>query len=206
MDYLRIHDWEQFQQYKDNRPIHWIKVHHALLENYKYSVLSDSEFGQLMKIWLLASRINNKIPNDPSWIKEKTGMSLKPNIDKYIELGFLEFDGSVRNRTKSYEIVPREEKSREEKSRNIYGQFQNVKLTDNEYQSLIEKFGEEKTKEKIESLSEYVQSKGKRYKDHYATILAWARKAGDYGKSGDNSRRDSPFLRALREKRERDPS
>ena len=31
----------------------------------------------------------------------------------------------------------------------------------------------------MERLSEYIQSKGKRYKSHYATILAWARKDAD---------------------------
>ena len=30
--------------------------------------------------------------------------------------------------------------------------------------------------DKIDALSEYMRSKGKIYKDHYATILAWDRK------------------------------
>jgi hypothetical protein len=30
--------------------------------------------------------------------------------------------------------------------------------------------------QRIEALSEYMKSKGKTYKDHYATILSWARK------------------------------
>lgn len=56
----------------------------------------------------------------------------------------------------------------------IYGEFENVKLTDEEYQKLQEKFID--FQDKIESLSIYIKSKGDKYKDHYATILNWERK------------------------------
>ena len=55
---------------------------------------------------------------------------------------------------------------------NIYGEFKNVKLTDEEYQKLKEK----DLLPYIEKLSSYIASKGKRYKSHYATILNWSRK------------------------------
>lgn len=55
---------------------------------------------------------------------------------------------------------------------NIYGEFKNVKLTDNEYKKLEEK----NLLPYIEKLSSYIASKGKRYKSHYATILTWSRK------------------------------
>ena len=63
-----------------------------------------------------------------------------------------------------------------------FGEFQNVILTDAEYEKLIEKLGDDKTGQLIENLSEYVHSKGKRYKSHYATILQWSKrdkKTGD---------------------------
>ena len=55
---------------------------------------------------------------------------------------------------------------------NIYGEFKNVKLSDDEYAKL------EKSNllPYIDKLSSYIASKGKRYKSHYATILNWARK------------------------------
>ena len=56
--------------------------------------------------------------------------------------------------------------------KNIYGEFKNVKLTDEEYQKLKNK----KLLPYIEKLSSYIASKGKKYKSHYATILTWARK------------------------------
>lgn len=78
-------------------------------------------------------------------------------------------------------VLPLSDKSkskRKSKSKNInksrYGEFQNVLLTEEEYEKLKVKFPD--YKERIESLSEYMRSKGKTYKDHYATILSWARK------------------------------
>jgi hypothetical protein len=57
-----------------------------------------------------------------------------------------------------------------------YGEFQNVTLSDEEKKKLIEKFGKNLAKRKIEELSMYLASKGKKYKNHYATILSWDRK------------------------------
>jgi hypothetical protein len=56
-----------------------------------------------------------------------------------------------------------------------YGEFQNVMLTDEEYDKLVDKFGEGEAKLRIKNLSEAIASKGYRYKSHYATILTWER-------------------------------
>lgn len=53
--------------------------------------------------------------------------------------------------------------------KNVYGEFNNVKLTDDEYKKLEEKG----LLSEIEKLSSYIESKGVRYKSHYATILVW---------------------------------
>jgi hypothetical protein len=64
------------------------------------------------------------------------------------------------------------------KEKHIYGEFKNVRLTDEESEKLKAQFGEEGTSFWIEQLSAYVESKGKKYKSHYATILNWDRKDG----------------------------
>ena len=51
-----------------------------------------------------------------------------------------------------------------------------VFLTKEEYQKLIEKLGERVLKSFIERLNNYIGSKGKKYKSHYHTILAWHNK------------------------------
>ena len=55
------------------------------------------------------------------------------------------------------------------------GEFGNVYLTEEELEKLKERFPYD-WQVRIERLSEYVASKGKRYKSHYATILSWANK------------------------------
>ena len=55
-----------------------------------------------------------------------------------------------------------------------YGTFENVYLTDEEYMKLKDKFPDYQNR--IDALSEYLKSKGDKYKDHYATILSWARR------------------------------
>lgn len=48
-----------------------------------------------------------------------------------------------------------------------------VKMTEDEYQKLIENYGEKITKMAIEKLSAYKMSTGKRYKSDYFAILNW---------------------------------
>jgi len=55
-----------------------------------------------------------------------------------------------------------------------YGEFENVKLTNIEYEKLQKRFSDYLNK--IESLSVYIKSKWDKYKDHYATIIARERK------------------------------
>lgn len=71
----------------------------------------------------------------------------------------------------------REDKKRKEKKdkKYRYGEFENVKLTIEEYEKIIEKYPK-KYKEMIDNLSMYIESKGDKYKSHYATILAWDRR------------------------------
>jgi len=54
----------------------------------------------------------------------------------------------------------------------IYGEFQNVKLSKEEYHKLEQA----NLLPYIEKLSSYMASKNKKYKSHYATILNWSRK------------------------------
>lgn len=61
-----------------------------------------------------------------------------------------------------------------EKNAHARGEYKNVFLTDEEYGKLCEKYRDADAR--IERLSEYIASSGKKYKSHYATICAWARK------------------------------
>ena len=61
------------------------------------------------------------------------------------------------------------------KVRHKHGEYQNVLLTDEDMQKLQAEFPAD-WQERIERLSEYMASKGASYKNHLATIRAWARK------------------------------
>lgn len=74
--------------------------------------------------------------------------------------------------TDSVTVKNTKKKSKVEKKN--YGKFENVLLTEEEHQKLQEEFAD--YQERIDDLSLYIKSKGKKYKDHYATILTWARR------------------------------
>lgn len=55
-----------------------------------------------------------------------------------------------------------------------HGEYKNVRLTDEELAKLQEVFPD--WQERIQRLDDYIESSGKRYKSHYATIRNWAKK------------------------------
>lgn len=66
-----------------------------------------------------------------------------------------------------------EKKTKEPK--HTYGEYENVKFTDTELAKLKEEFPND-WQNRIENLSGYIASTGKKYTNHLATIRNWARK------------------------------
>ena len=60
-------------------------------------------------------------------------------------------------------------------TRHKYGFYKNVLLSDEDMEKLKSEFPHD-WEQRIERLSEYIASKGAKYKNHLATIRAWARK------------------------------
>ena len=69
--------------------------------------------------------------------------------------------------------TPEKKSAKPKSEKQKFGSMQNVLLTPEEYAKLCERFPDADAK--IESLSLAIASKGYKYKDHYATILNWAR-------------------------------
>ncbi len=93
---------------------------------------------------------------------------------------FLETQKTQQNRTE----LNRTEQNRTElvdkgahnaPTRHRYGEYENVLLTDDELGKLKNEFPDD-WQERIERLSGYIASSGKKYKSHLATIRNWARK------------------------------
>jgi hypothetical protein len=83
-----------------------------------------------------------------------------------------------RQQTDSRQGKNKKGKKEKKVKKDIYGEFQNVKLLKAEHEKLVKGYGQKVTGEMIERLSQYVESSGKIYKSHYATILGWLRKDG----------------------------
>ena len=68
--------------------------------------------------------------------------------------------------------------AREEKDgKNRFGEFENVLMTDGEYEAICTRFGK-KAQGLINNLSRKMKSKGYKYEDHYATLILWAESDG----------------------------
>ena len=74
----------------------------------------------------------------------------------------------------------KETKVKETKEKREYAPL--VFMTEEEHQKLVNKLSESVTDDYIEDISLYCQSHGKRYKNYYATVLAWHRKDEKEGK------------------------
>ncbi len=70
---------------------------------------------------------------------------------------------------------PPAEKEEKKPVKHKHGEYKNVLLTDDELAALKTKFPDDWA-ERIERLSEYIAYKGTKYKSHYATICAWAKR------------------------------
>ena len=63
------------------------------------------------------------------------------------------------------------DKNDKNEKKNIYADF--VRLTEAEYQKLVDQYGEELTKQMIETLDNYKGATGRKYKSDYRAILNW---------------------------------
>ena len=89
MEYLKVKNWEQYQHYTKRNPP-WVKLYHAILDDYDYGCLHDDSKLLLISLFLLASRTQNKIPNDEDWIKNKAMLEIKVDLNPLIDSGFIE--------------------------------------------------------------------------------------------------------------------
>ena len=80
----------------------------------------------------------------------------------------------------------RENNTREsarKRTKNAYGELCNVFLTDTELRKLVERFNATAVQRTIDRLSCYMESSGKKYKSHYATLLNWLKDDSEFSGS-----------------------
>lgn len=94
MTTVRMTGWDKWQSYRRDRGTPpWIKVHRNLMSNAEWASLSDSEKGQLVSMWVVAADKGGEIPSDPNILRKVCQLDEAPNINKFIELQFIEAGG-----------------------------------------------------------------------------------------------------------------
>jgi hypothetical protein len=86
--FLSVKNFAEFQHYKDRAPP-WIKLYNNLLDNYEFAQIPDESRAHLIGIWLLASRYDNRIPNDAEWIGQRISATTPVDLDILVVYGFL---------------------------------------------------------------------------------------------------------------------
>ena len=86
----------------------------------------------------------------------------------------------------------KESNTKKKEPRHKYGEYQNVLLSDSDIEKLKTEFPTD-WEERIERLSYYMESKGKSYKNHLATIRNWARRDRSGNKAGVSRETSSGF-------------
>ena len=81
----------------------------------------------------------------------------------------------VRDRDRERDSKEKKKEKKTEETKHKYGMYKNVLLSDSDLEKLKNEFPDD-WEFRIERLSEYMESTGKKYKNHLATIRVWARK------------------------------
>jgi hypothetical protein len=91
MKYFRVRNWERWQTFRNDRgPPPWIKVYRDLLHDPEWISLTDAQRGQLVSIWLVASRKQGVCRLDARWIQQQAGMIRPPDLQFFADHGFIE--------------------------------------------------------------------------------------------------------------------
>lgn len=126
----------------------------------------------VIKHWKIHNYIQRDRYKETVYKDEKSMLTTKPNKEYSVMDTECIHDVSKLDTQDRIGKVSQGKDSKKVKHK--YGEYKNVLLTDEEYQKLEDEYPD--LPERIERLSEYVESTGKSYKSHYATIRAWARK------------------------------
>lgn len=148
--------------------------HEYILTEVPYLIGSETDKAELMRKKRERERLqssNNVTAVLPPVTNCYTEIEIDKDIDKEKDI---EIEKSKSKREKT---PPKETKHK-------YGEYNNVLLTDTELEKLKAEYTDYEAR--IDRLSGYIESKGAKYKSHYATIRNWARKDAEQGKVKSN--------------------
>lgn len=124
--------------------------------------MTSNEFEQALELQKETGRVE----------ESENGVIKIVNWDRYQSIP--SWDGENEGKAEEEEDITEPEST--DPVKRYYGEFKNVLLTDEEHSKLVLKFGVDGCNDRIETLSAGIESKGYKYKSHYATILSWDKK------------------------------
>ena len=103
MEYFRVKNFEKFQFHKRENPP-WIRLYCDILNDYSFSLMTDSAKSLLPFVWIIASKCRNRVPFDCDWVKNRIGLKRKPNLKELVKYGFIEIiDTDTKSRAQKVE-------------------------------------------------------------------------------------------------------
>lgn len=101
-------------------------------------------------------------------VNTAVNVAVNPAVNPAVKNGFLHYVNNINKQNKQ------SKKENVKEKRHKYGQYENVLFSDSELQKLKEEFPTD-WQDRIEKLSGYIASTGKKYSNFLATIRNWAR-------------------------------
>jgi hypothetical protein len=127
----------------------------------------------VIKHWKIHNYIQKDRYTETKYIEEKSQIVEKQN-GSYTEC--IQTVSSLDTQVRLGKSKVRLGKDSIETEKSSYGEFQNVQLSDDERTKLIEALNQTVVDTLISELDCYIESTGKKYKSHYATLQNWARR------------------------------
>lgn len=129
--------------------------------------------------------------------REKKKLQCNENVTHNVTQEYR--DKSIEYRDKNIDINNNIPSSKSKKPKHKYGEYQNVLLTDDEYNKLHQDYPN--ANELITYLDEYIEMKGYKAKSHYLAIRKWVVDAAirDNKKQYKETQTSNPFLSMLME-------
>lgn len=132
----------------------------------------------VIKHWLIHNLIRADRKVDTQWSEEKKLLVVDPDTQKYsLDKGLQPSDNQMTTKCPHRLGKVRLGKVKEQPTpKRAFGEFKKVLLTEVERDKFISSYGHSQAKTLLDELDQYVESTGKKYQSHYATLLAWARR------------------------------
>ena len=103
-EYFSVKNFESYQRYKDRLPP-WIKLHYALLEDAAWMLLDEVQQCRYMKLLLVASRCDNRILNDQTYLKNMLRVHSDIDLTPLFHSGFLVTFGAKKCRDRGPKLA-----------------------------------------------------------------------------------------------------